>query len=115
VIAKLVGEETLTPDLLPRHVYVPLPRVFGHCARDRVVEATIQGVEILVPDGDAQVRRELCDGLAEVAVVVHGLSDGEPLLEQVAAVLGGGQSHLHSIRSALNSFLSKDCGQLGQK
>ena len=60
--------------------------VFGDGARDGVVQALVQHVKVGRADVRAPFHRQLRDGLADVAIVVHDLRYGEPLHQEIVAV-----------------------------
>ena len=47
-------------------------------ARDRVVETSIQGAEIIDADRRIQLQGEVGDGLTHIAIVVHDLRHRDP-------------------------------------
>jgi hypothetical protein len=61
-------------------------RVLGDRARDGVVQAAIQYAEVIRADGRRQFHGQLGNGLTNVAIAVHDLSNGEPPQEQVTPV-----------------------------
>ena len=83
VIAKLVREhaQLLVEGLtLPvRDGEIALASEFGDGIGDRVVEAAIERLEFFHCDRHASLRGELRYGLAQIAIVVHDLVDGEPV------------------------------------
>ena len=74
-------------DLSIQRRLIPLAPILRDGARDGVVEASVQHAKIIGADGRVHLHRELGDGLADVAVVVHDLRDREPLNQQVMPVL----------------------------
>lgn len=67
-------------------------------ARDGVVQVSVQGAKVLDADGRLQFQREIGDGLADVAVVVHYLGDRESLEMQIASVACGAGADIRSRR-----------------
>jgi hypothetical protein len=63
--------------------------------RDRSIDdgAAVERVEFIDGDVGAALRRELGDRLADVAIVMHHLADGEALLEKIAAVVDRAGPH----------------------
>ena len=54
--------------------------------RDRIVGAFVQCAEVLDADGRVQLQREVGDGLAHIAVIVHDLRHRESLQLEIMAV-----------------------------
>ena len=63
---------------------IALP-VLGHGAGDRVVQASVQGAEVLDADGRVQLQREIGDGLTHIPVIVDDLRHRESLQMQIMA------------------------------
>src|SRR5690606_32166728 len=61
-------------------------RIRCHCAGDRVVEAEVEGLELVALDRRVLLDRELRDRLADVAVVMDDLGDGQADAKEVLAV-----------------------------
>ena len=66
----------------------------GDGARDGVVKASVQRAKVIRADGRVHFHRQIGDGLADVAVVVHDLRDGESLKQQVMPVLDRAPANL---------------------
>jgi hypothetical protein len=65
-------------------------------ARDRVVQSSVERLEVFRADRRVRFRRQLGNGLTDVPIIVHDLRHGEPLEEQVVSVLAGALVDLHS-------------------
>ena len=66
---------------------ISLTAVLGHCARDGVIEESVQRPKVVGADRRVQFDRELGDGLTDVAIVVHHLRYGESLTQEIVSVL----------------------------
>jgi hypothetical protein len=64
-------------------------RELGDRARDGIVEADVEDAELAHGDRRALLDGELGDRLAQVAIVVHHLVDGEVVPPQLVPVPGG--------------------------
>ncbi|HEY3584394.1 MAG TPA: hypothetical protein VGL90_08445 [Casimicrobiaceae bacterium] len=87
--------------LLVRNDQVPLITEFRDRHGDGVVEAAVQRAELVDADGGVGFDCEISDGLAKITIVMNDLLDGEPALQEFAAVKGGGFADLgHDRRSS---------------
>src|SRR4030095_4249099 len=75
--------------------------VFRHGTRDSVVQASVQGPEILHADRRLQLQRQVGDGLTHIPVVVHDLGDGESLQLEIMAVARSGSADLSTRRQVV--------------
>jgi hypothetical protein len=66
---------------------ISLTSVLGNRASDRVVKASVQRAKVVGTDGCVQFDGQLRDGLTDIAIVVHDLRHGEPLKQEVMAML----------------------------
>src|SRR5687768_18175476 len=82
----------------PRSTLFPYTTLF-RSARDGIVEAPVQGAEVLRANRSAHFDRQLGDRLADVAVVVHDLRDGKPLEQQV---MPRSEEHTSELQSRLH-------------
>ena len=76
-VSDLVREEpeafALASGLALVYSFIAAPEL-GHGTRDGVIQATVQGAEVLDADGRSSVSKaEVGDGLADVPIVVHDL------------------------------------------
>ena len=84
ILEKLIptpGFEMLKARTLLEDDMISLATELAHSAGDRVIEAAIERVELVDADRLAVLLGELGDRLAQIAVVVNDLIDGEPLPE----------------------------------
>ena len=75
------------------HGRVALEAELGDRVGDGVVQAAIEGAELVDRERRIALERQVGDGLAEVAVVVDDLVDGKAQLQQFLAVRGGAHAH----------------------
>lgn len=73
---------------------VTLIAEFRHRIGDRVIEAAVQGPKLINLERHVSLEGQVGDRLAQVAVIVDHLVNGEPQCEQLAAMLGRGDAHL---------------------
>ena len=71
--------------------------VFRNGTRDSVVQASVQGPELLHADRRLQLQRQVGDGLTHIPVVVHDLRHGKSLQLEIMAVARSASADL-SIR-----------------
>jgi len=83
--------------LLKCEAGVPPDAEFRDRISDGFVEATIQRTELIEGERSIALNREVCDGLAKVAVVVNYLVYGKPQLHEFLPVRSGAQAHLGQI------------------
>jgi hypothetical protein len=74
---------------------IALTPVFSDGARDRIVQAPVQGAEFIRADGHLSLHRQVGDGLTDVAIRMHDLRHGEPLIQEIMTVPEGGVADLH--------------------
>ena len=63
-----------------------MPGVLGNRAGNRVIEAAVKRPKLINLDGSVRLKRQIGDGLANVAVVPNHLLESEPLYEQISPV-----------------------------
>ncbi|MEJ8816073.1 hypothetical protein WKW77_33805 [Variovorax ureilyticus] len=83
----------LVGGLLKCDAGVPPDAELGDCVGNGIVEATVQRAKFIDGERGIEFNGEVCDGLAEVALVVHHLVDGKAKLQQLLAVRSGAQAH----------------------
>ena len=107
-VAELVGEEAqaLGPAVAERHL-APAA-VLGHGVRDGLVEATVQGAELVGRDRGLELQGQLRRRLADVSVVVHDLGDGEPGALQLAAVQRRAARDVLAARARRRALLAQE-------
>ncbi|HEV2986002.1 MAG TPA: hypothetical protein VGX46_16510 [Vicinamibacterales bacterium] len=79
----------------------------GDGGRNRVVQAPVQRAKVIRADGRRQFNRQIGDGLTDIAVVVHDLSNCEPLTQEVLPVLDGALPDLGGLRRPLVQLVGK--------
>jgi len=77
----------------------------GAC--DGIVEAAVQRAKVLRTDGYFQFNGQISDGLTDVAIVVHHLSNSEPLEQQIVAVPDGAPGDGMTFRGASPQLLDQ--------
>lgn len=97
-VAQLVHQHAQPLVLLDRprarHARVALCAELAHRVGDRIVEAAIEGPELVDRERRVALDGEVRDGLAEVAVVVHDGFHREAESQQFAAMRGGAHADL---------------------
>src|SRR6185369_15570183 len=88
MIAQLVGEHTEALVFLAGNFELALLRELRDRSGNRIVEAEVERPEVAARDGRSGIDSELGYGLADVAIVVHDLSDRQSPAEQLVAVTG---------------------------
>jgi len=78
----------------PGEQRIALEREFLHRISDSVVEAAVERAEFVDVDRLTAIERQIHDRLAEIAIIVDDLVDGETLLQQLEPVLGSGNADL---------------------
>src|SRR5258708_39837834 len=86
-----------------RHLLVTKAGVLGDGFGDGVVEAPVEGLELIRSDGRIRGRGELRDGLADLPVVVDDLTHGVVQAVERRAMLGGASRRPGSLRAGRGS------------
>ena len=89
--------------------------MFGHRAGDRGIEAAIQDVEFFGGHRNALLNRDLGNGLADVAVVVHDLGNVESQRAQLAPMLERRRADRVRRKRRRRGLQPKRLGELGQE
>jgi hypothetical protein len=101
-VAQFVGEEAQPLiqrlDAFFRIDEVALGGKLRHGVGDTVVQAAVEGAKLVHRDRRVLLEREVGDRLAEIAVVVDHLIDGEALLEELAPVQRRRAAELGAVR-----------------
>ena len=70
-----------------RNSEIALIAEFGDCIGNGIVQTTVEGSKLVDQKRRIALVGEICNGLAQVAIVVNDLVNLEPELQQLAPVL----------------------------
>jgi hypothetical protein len=92
-VALLVCESSEPPHLALRQRVLAQPKEFRHCHGNGLVEAVVEGAELLGRDRPTEPHGQVGEALAHVTVIVDDLPDGEPGSQHLTSVLRGRGRH----------------------
>ena len=111
-VAHLVGEDAEPLGPLVGNRSLSPRRKRAHGARDGVVEAEVERLELLGRDGCLLLDGEPRDDLTEVAVVVDDLRDGRALVKEGIAMVAGASLNLAVVDALHAARLAQGLAEL---